>query len=196
MKEIWKDIKNYEGLYQVSNLGRVKSYDRYTPSKLMNADKILRKGKILKQSNDGCGYLQIILNDGKQRKGYKVHRLVAENFLDKNNFKSMPCEDRAKIDLNKLEVNHKNEFNKEDNSINNLEWCTKLYNCNYGTRNKRVNKGKPIYQLSLEGKVIRKWDMIKQASEKLNIEKVCIARCCRKEQKTAGGYRWEFKEEI
>lgn len=190
MKEIWKDIKGYEGLYKISNYGRIKTIPRYTNNQ--NSYKEI----ILKYTNDGKGYQQVILTKNRKRKGYKVHRLVAENFLDKNNFKPMLCEDRAKIDLNKLEVNHKNEFNKEDNSINNLEWCTKLYNCNYGTRNKRVNKGKPIYQLDLEEKIIREWDTIKQASEKLNIQKVCIASCCRKKQKTAGGYKWKYKEEI
>lgn len=95
MEEIWKDIKGYEGLYQISSFGRIKSYDRYTPSKLKNTSKIKRKGKILKQSDDGSGYLQIILNDGVQRKGFKVHRLVAENFLSKEKFKSMPHEDKT-----------------------------------------------------------------------------------------------------
>ena len=195
MEEIWKDIKGYEGLYQISSFGRIKSYDRYTPSKLKNTSKIKRKGKILKQSDDGSGYLQIILNDGVQRKAFKVHRLVAENFLSKEKFKSMPHEDKTTIDINKLEVNHIKEFEKHDNSIKNLEWCTKLYNCNYGTRNKRVNKGKKIKQFDLEGNFIKEWESIKQAGEYLNICKVGIARCCRKEQKTAGNYKWEFKEE-
>lgn len=141
-KEIWKDIKGYEGLYQISNLGRIKSYDRYTNSSLKNNNIICRKGKILKQSDDGSGYLQIVLNKNGKRKSFKVHRLVAETFIDKSNFKYMSNENIKEIDINKLEVNHINEFDKKNNSVANLEWCTKLYNCNYGTRNQRVNSWK------------------------------------------------------
>jgi hypothetical protein len=141
-KEIWEDIKGYEGLYQISNLGRIKSYDRYTNSSLKNNNIICRKGKILKQSDDGSGYLQIVLNKNGKRKSFKVHRLVAETFIDKSNFKYMSNENIKEIDINKLEVNHINEFDKKNNSVANLEWCTKLYNCNYGTRNQRVNSWK------------------------------------------------------
>lgn len=141
-KEIWKDIEGYEGLYQISNLGRIKSYDRYTNSSLKNNNIICRKGKILKQSDDGSGYLQIVLNKNGKRKSFKVHRLVAETFIDKSNFKHMSNENIKEIDINKLEVNHINEFDKKNNSVANLEWCTKLYNCNYGTRNQRVNSWK------------------------------------------------------
>ena len=141
-KEIWEDIKGYEGLYQISNLGRIKSYDRYTNSSLKNNDVICRKGKILKQSDDGSGYLQIVLNKNGERKSFKVHRLVAETFIDKSNFKYMSNENIKEIDINKLEINHINEFDKKNNCVDNLEWCTKLYNCNYGTRNQRVNSWK------------------------------------------------------
>ena len=133
MEEIWKDIKGYKGLYQVSNLGRVKSLSRERNNQYSN------KEIILKQSQDDKGYCQIILNKDSKRKSYKVHKLVAEMFLDKNKFKSMPNEDRNKIDLNKLQINHINEFEKNNNCVENLEYCTRLYNCNYGTRNERVN---------------------------------------------------------
>lgn len=135
-KEIWKDIPNYEGLYQISNYGRVKALARERNNQYSN------KEIILKQSEDGKGYLQVILNKNGKRKGFKVHKLVANAFLDKKCFKSMPNENISEIDFNKLEVNHKNEFQKNDNSVENLEWCTRLYNCNYGTRNQRVNSWK------------------------------------------------------
>ena len=135
-KEIWKDIKGYEGLYQVSNLGKVKALARERNNQYSN------KEIILKQSEDGKGYLQVILNKNGERKSFKVHRLVAETFIDKNNFKYMKNEKIKEIDINKLEVNHINEFDKKNNSVANLEWCTKLYNCNYGTRNQRVNSWK------------------------------------------------------
>ena len=109
---------------------------------MKNTDKILRKGRILKQSDDGKGYLQVVLNKNGKRKGFKIHKLVAEVFLDKSKFKCMPNENRDEIDVQKLEVNHINEFEKYNNTIENLEWCTRLYNCNYGTRNQRVNSWK------------------------------------------------------
>ena len=135
-KEIWKDIKGYEGLYQVSNLGKVKALARERNNQYSN------KEIILKQSEDGKGYLQVILNKNGKRKGFKVHKLVTNAFLDKKCFKCMSNENILEIDFNKLEVNHKNEFEKNNNSVYNLEWCTRLYNCNYGTRNQRVNSWK------------------------------------------------------
>ena len=133
---VWKDIKGYEGLYKISNFGevlRLKSYDSRNH---------LRNARILKQRLNEDGYLQLGLHkDGKEKK-FLVHRLVAETFIDKSNFKYMSNENIKEIDINKLEVNHINEFDKKNNSVTNLEWCTKLYNCNYGTRNQRVNSWK------------------------------------------------------
>ena len=80
-KEMWKDIKGYKGLYQVSNLGKVKALARERNNQYSN------KEIILKQSEDGKGYLQVILNKNGERKSFKVHRLVAETFIDKSNFK-------------------------------------------------------------------------------------------------------------
>ncbi len=128
MEEIWRDIAGYEGLYQVSNLGRVKSLERTT--KRFNGFKVCEYkdgNKILKQSKNYKGYLFVgLCKNGKEKK-YKVHRLVAEAFIDNPN--------------NLPQVNHKNE-NKECNISNNLEWCTNKYNCNYGTRNERIYKKK------------------------------------------------------
>ena len=108
--EIWKDILGYEGLYQVSNYGRVRSL-KYG------------KEKILKQQINTDGYLHIDLYKNKKRKNYNVHRLVTIAFLENPN--------------NYPQVNHKDE-NKQNNHIDNLEWCDYKYNCNYGTRkNKR-----------------------------------------------------------
>lgn len=109
MKEIWKNIKNYESIYEISNLGRIKS---------------LKKGIILKQFKNTNGYFQVELWKNKKGKKFLVHKLVAENFIpNKNNFSF---------------INHKDE-NKENNCTNNLEWCTAKYNCNYGTRNSRIS---------------------------------------------------------
>lgn len=123
MEEIWKDIKNYEGLYQVSNLGRVKSLDRYRICS-KNQSVCILKGQIRKLRNNGKGYLQVSLSDGHRNyKVFYVHRLVAEAFLE-NPF-------------GLSDVNHINEI-KGDNRVTNLEWSSHINNCNYGDRNKKI----------------------------------------------------------
>jgi len=106
--ETWEDIKGYEGLYQISNLGRVKSLPKFYQGE-----------KILKSREDKYGYLYINLIKNKVKKSYKIHRLVAIAFISNNN--NYPC------------VNHKDE-NKLNNNIDNLEWCTVTYNNRYGNR--------------------------------------------------------------
>lgn len=115
MKIIWKNIAEFEGSYQISNLGEVRSLDRtiYVTRK-NKIEKHELKGRILKISTDKYGYKYVMLN--KNNKGYlrKIHRLVAINFLEKNNSKN-------------IEVNHI-DGNKQNNSIENLEWVTRLEN--------------------------------------------------------------------
>lgn len=109
-KEIWKDVNDYNGLYQISNLGNVKSiHYRHT-----NVEKILKP--YIKED----GYVVVCLTKNRRIKWHRVHRLVAEAFI--NNPDNLP------------EVNHKDE-NKLNNRVDNLEWCTSSYNKNYGTRN-------------------------------------------------------------
>lgn len=122
MKEIWKDIEGYEGLYQISNLGRVKSLEKYVNTAIKNNTKVKRKEQILKQYNKN-GYLQVTLTHNNKRKYFGVHRLVANAFIPNLN--------------NYPQVNHKDE-NTLNNCVDNLEWCTAKYNCNYGTRNSRI----------------------------------------------------------
>ena len=125
MEEIWKDVKDYEGLYQVSNMGRVKSLDRIII--YSNGRKVNTKGKILNGYKKKNGYLQIDLYKNNVKKKYYIHRLVLMAFS--------PCEN-----MQELEVNHKDE-NKENNALDNLEWCEHKYNCDYGTRNEKVSNG-------------------------------------------------------
>ena len=134
MDEIWKPVKDYEGFYEVSNLGRVRSTERTVT--------VYRNGKtykwhfhqrILKQYADTSGYMTVDLH--KQDGGCqpKVHRLVAEAFIP-NPYK-YPC------------INHKDE-GRIDNRVENLEWCTYKYNNNYGTRPKRIgnkNTNNPLH---------------------------------------------------
>lgn len=111
-KEIWKDIQGYEGLYQVSNLGNVKN----------KIQPYLKQEKIYKKFSNSNGYLFVGLRKDKKRKFKYIHRLVAEAFIPNPN--------------NLPQINHKDE-NKQNNCVNNLEWCTNKYNQNYGTIKER-----------------------------------------------------------
>lgn len=121
--EIWKDIEGYEGLYQVSNYGRIKSLARKVfVSNPHFTGYRHTKEKILKQGITGMGYEFVILRKNNKNHQIYIHRLVAEAFIpNPNNFP---------------EVNHKDE-NPKNNHVNNLEWCTHKYNGTYGTIKQR-----------------------------------------------------------
>jgi len=172
MQEIWKDIPNYEGLYQISNLGNVKSFYKNNI-----------KGKKLKFGTTRKGYLFVILRKNKKGKLYTIHRLVALTFIPNPH--------------NYLEINHKDE-NKKNNRVDNLEWCTHKYNANYGTMKYRVAEKLKIKvnQYDLDGNYIKTWNSLKEASEKLNIKYQGISKCCRNLRPTAYGFKWKYKEEI
>lgn len=120
--EIWKDIKGYENLYQISNIGRVKSLNKIVTCK--NGKKFKVKGKILKLTNHKRGYKTIMLHKDGKVKLWLVHRLVGLTFIPNPN--------------NYPQINHKDE-NKINNCVENLEWCTNSYNAHYGTRIYRCN---------------------------------------------------------
>lgn len=135
MEEIWKDIPEYEGLYQASNLGNIRSLDIIkniiSKNQFTNFSVCyVKKGKLLKP-HIKKGYLTVVLNKEKKPNTKLIHRLIAETFiLNKDS---------------KKQVNHKDE-NKLNNRVDNLEWCTSSYNINYGDRNNKVSnklKGKP-----------------------------------------------------
>lgn len=132
MEEIWKDIPEYEGLYQISNLGNVKSLQREIKCECNNQYKYFNmkytiSEKVLKGRKDKDGYLIVHLCKNSRHKNYKIHRLVAEAFIP--NPYNLP------------QINHINE-NKKDNNANNLEWCSSKYNANYGTRIQRIKERK------------------------------------------------------
>lgn len=162
--EIWKDIKGYEGLYQASNLGRIKS---------------LNSKKILKGYLNQYGYIRIVLYKKGVPKSYQAHRLIAMTFIENEN--NLPV------------INHKDE-NKQNNNVNNLEWCTIKYNSNYGSGiQKQVNKRKrKINQYDLNGNFIKCWDGIADAEKYCNISRQNICRCCQCKAKTAGGFKWQY----
>ena len=169
--EEWRNIIGYEGLYQVSNLGRVKS--------LGNGSGNNSKEKILKGSKNKFGYLKVNLyKDGKQ-KTHKVHRLVASAFIPNPN--------------NLPEVNHKDE-DKTNNIVTNIEYCDRTYNNNYGTHNDRMAKSLsiPILQFNKDGEFIRKWDSAIQAQKELGVNQGNISKCCKGKLKSASNYIWMY----
>lgn len=180
MKEIWKPIKGYEGWYEVSNLGRVRSLDRivtYSDGKNYSL-----KGKMLKMHYCGSGYLQFILHKNGKTEHKYPHRLVAETFLPNPN--------------NLPEVNHKDE-NKTNNCVDNLEWCDSKYNKNYGTAIQRMaeKKSKTVLKIDINtNEVIEEYPSAMEAARKLNIYQGNISDCCRGKYKTAYGYKWKYKE--
>lgn len=182
--EIWKDVVGFEGLYEVSNFGRVRSVEHTTfvqREKDLIPYNHLQKQKILSQRTGKTGYVKVNLyrNTVRSRsmKTALVHRLVAEAFIDNpNNYKH---------------INHKDE-NKENNCAENLEWCTAKYNLNYGSRKYVLTK--KVRQLSLDGTLINEFYGVREAERKTGISHSGISNCCNRKPgyETAGGFRWEY----
>lgn len=177
--EVWKDIEGYEGLYQVSNLGRVKSLKRIvnrgTNFKPVNE-------RILKPSYNK-DYAYIVLSKHGITKSKFIHQLVARAFIPNPN--NYPI------------INHKDE-NPRNNRADNLEWCTHSYNLSYKDLRKRVaiSKRKAIRQYSKSGEFIKEWSHAREAAEQLGLNKRAIYECCKGRCKTSGGYIWKRVEDI
>ena len=180
MKEEWKDIAGYEGYYEISNCGMVRSlFD--------NHEKRREKPKILKPCKCRGGYLHIGLHKDGKGKYFMIHRLVTEAFLP--NPSNLPF------------INHKDE-DKTNNCVGNLEWCSVVYNNNYGSRNARIAKSKlghkcshsrPIECYDKEMNLISTFESSYDAMRKTGINADSIRRCCRgeKSRHTAGGFIWK-----
>lgn len=164
-QEIWKEIDGYEGLYQVSNLGNVKS--------LKNGRWGTGKERILMAGKHKLGYLFVILFKEGKMKNYKVHRLVAEAFIP--NPQKLP------------EVNHKDE-DKSNNRVENLEWCDRKYNCNYGTRTERTSKRVICEETGIV------YPSLSEVYRQLGFDNSYIGACCKGRYKQAYGYTWRYVE--
>lgn len=174
---MWKTIKGYEGLYEISDKGEVRSFDRVLPCGHNSSH--IRKGKILTPCGNGKGYLQIyLIKDGKAKKFY-IHRLVAEAFIDNPN--NYPI------------INHKDE-NRSNNEASNLEWCNHLYNSNYGHCRQKISDShnkKPVIQVLPDGTEVR-YESSHYAERCTQINHSSIVKCCKGRAKTAGGFAWRY----
>lgn len=172
--EVWKDIPGYEGLYQVSDLGRVKSRGN---------DKN-RREKILSPGKDRGGYLRVALwKDGKAKR-FLVHRLVWESFNG--------------IIPEGYDCNHINE-DKTDNRLENLNLMTRKENINWGTHNKRISekmtngkRSKWVIKLSLNNEILHFYPSTAQVERELGYDQGCISKCCNGKHKTAYGFVWKY----
>ena len=168
--EQWKAIAGYEGLYEVSDKGRVKSL----------GNNKFGKEKILKPQKTYDGYLQVDLYKDGKLKHSKVHRLVAEAFIQNPN--------------NLYTVNHKDEV-KTNNVASNLEWMSRKDNNNYGTHNKRVaealSKQVQMFDKST-GELLATFPSTNEADRVTGIDHGNISKCCLGKYKSAGGYIWRY----
>ena len=178
-KEIWKDIPNYEGLYQASNLGRVKSLERFRKGK--NGFLASVKEKILKTLMLNSGYYQVRLYKNSIGKMYLIHRLIWETF-------------NGQIPEG-YELNHLDEI-PSNNRLSNLSLVTHKENINYGTRNERSAKkrSKAVLQFDLQGILIKEYSSTKQVERELGFGQGNIVNCCKGKLKQAYGYKWRYKE--
>ena len=192
--EIWKDVAGYEGIYQVSNLGRVKSIDRIV---LRSSTPQPLKGKIISQGTQNTGYMCVTLWNRKERKAFLVHRLVAEAFLPKQNGKDV--------------IDHINGV-RNDNRVENLRWCTQKENTNFPIARHKYNMANQkriehilmfheknslkVVQLTKDDKVIKVWDSVKLASKELGLLTSGIYAVCVKQKKTCGGYKWKYVKDL
>lgn len=180
-EEIWKDIEGFEGLYMVSNLGRIKSLDYHRTG----------EEKILMLSKHTDGYLLVSLCKNNMKKTFSVHRLVATTFI--------PNPD------NKPHIDHINTI-RIDNRVDNLRWCTAKENFYNPISRKRYLDNSPIagkfgrdncnskavYQYSLDDKLIRKWNCISDVKRELGFNQGNISKCCLGKLKTAYGFVWKY----
>lgn len=220
--EEWRDVIGFEGLYQVSNLGRVKGLDRLVDTNINNVDKRISKGKLLKPQFNNKGYKRVNLCKNGTFKSVFVHRLVAEAFIPNPN--------------NYPVVNHKDE-NKQNNCVENLEWCTQKYNMNWNGVMKKVGlklrktdeekkynrkkyeeahkeerrrymqeyhrkhyiptdtrTKKKVSQYTIEGIHIKDYDSIAEAYNDTGVRHIgCV---CNGSRNSAGGYIWKWTKVV
>lgn len=198
MTEEWKDVIGFEGYYVISNLGSVKSLDRYVEGKLGSWR--FQKGIDMTLQESKKGYLVVVLHKHGSYYQKQVHRLVAEAFID--NPQRLP------------QVNHK-DTNKHNNCVDNLEWITNYDNMQHAIKNDcygsftknqldsvkrnlefaRRKRMIPVVQYDLNWNVIKGYESVISAAKHNNISDSHICQCCTGKRKSCGGYRWKRKVE-
>ncbi len=203
MEEIWKDIKGYEGLYQVSSLGNVRKLKERVDKGRCHRN---LNEKLLKPIETYNGYLRVELRKNNNKKRIRIHRLVAETFIPNPE--------------NKSEVNHI-DGNKHNNKVSNLEWNTRLENQRHAwatglrkaqrvsenTKNaiRETIKKKKVNQYDLNGNFIKQYESVREAGRQNNMNHQRIINCCKNKKidnnsnkyicRTAGGYIWKYAED-
>ena len=182
--EAWQDIPGYEGRYQASTYGRIKSVERTV---------VFKDGRkksfpsVLLKYGKRRNYLRVDLCKNGKIISISVHRIVARTFIP--NFQNLPY------------INHKDE-NPRNNRVENLEWCTPKYNSNYGTLKYRVSekqkndkkKSKPVFQYNLSGTILKRFPSIMEAERQTGFFHTHINACCLGKQKSAYGFLWSYAE--
>lgn len=174
----WKPIEKYNGLYLISDDGKVFS---------------VRNGRLLKVNDRGNGYMYIEINVNGKAKKEAIHRLVAEAFIPNPN--------------NYPVVNHKDE-NPKNNNVDNLEWCTYQYNTNYGTCRQKISLHSPnkkgdkhpkslkVYQYDLLGNFVAEYGSVREAARITGFANSSIASCANGRLKQSNGFVWSYKKEF
>lgn len=187
--EEFRDIENFEGLYQISNYGRVKSLERFK----RNHTKVQKvEEQILKSHLNNRGYYYAMLNKEGEQNHKTIHRLIAQAFIPNPN--NLPC------------INHI-DGNKLNNSLDNMEFCTYSHNnkeaYRLGLKKSAITgrlgydnwNSKPICQYDLKGNFIKEWACSLEVKRQLGINASNITSCCRGERNKAGGYIWKYRKE-
>ena len=192
MTEIWKDIEGFEGRYQISNLGNVKSL-RYG-----GRDEV--RNLVPKVNNHGYEWVELFKN--REKSYFQIHRLVAKAFIP--NPTGLPI------------VNHKDE-NIRNNCVDNLEWCTHEYNVRYSLERHRWDRkygkkpdgwkgkygkygpykhNKAVAQVDKNGNIVKIWNCTREIQREENKSQWSIIQCCNGKRKTAYGYTWHFIDAV
>lgn len=178
--EEWRPVVGYEGYYEVSSFGRVRSVERLVER---SSHKMKLKSYILVQRQQPNGYLKVSLCKDAKHKSFWVHRLVAQAFIP--NPHNLSC------------INHKTEC-KTFNHFSALEWCDREYNNVYGTvvERRAEKQSRKVIQYTLNGEFIKEWPSAMEIERQLGFDNTQIGNCCKHKPKyhTAHGFKWEYAE--
>lgn len=181
--EIWKPINGYVGMYEISNMGNVKSVDRigFQRNKFDRLSKYMFKGRHLKIQTQKNGYQTIDLSKNGKHERFLIHRLVAEHFLEHADGKDY--------------INHI-DSNPRNNHVDNLEWCTQSKNIKYSYEQGRKipPHQRKTGQFDIDGNLIKIWKSQTEAQRVLGIPQANIFKVCSGQRKSAGGYKWQYIE--